>query len=353
MRRFLLISGLTLGALCAGAASAQPVAAPPAAAAVKPLDAAERGQVITDLAKTLNDNFVFPEVGARYAVMLRANLAKGAYDSLTDPVAFGERVTADLQAISPDAHLRLAPQAAFMQRRPPAADAPASTRPSGPAGLEETKMIGDIAYLRFNEFTEDPVGAQTARRFLIDHADAKAVILDVRPNRGGTLDVMNAILPLLYARTTHLVRMDTRAAIADAGPMQDGPTLVRQKSAPTVVSHDHVVIPDTAERRLQHTPVYYVMSRRTASAAEHLALAFKRTHRATLVGETTRGAGHYGGPLPLGDRFAVFVPVGRSYDPDTGWDWEGKGVSPDVAVPTDQALDEALRLAKAAGAHPA
>ncbi|MDO9246739.1 MAG: hypothetical protein Q7U11_09740, partial [Phenylobacterium sp.] len=68
--------------------------------------------------------------------------------------------------------------------------------------------------------------------------------------------------------------------------------------------------------------------------------------------ETTRGAGHYGGLLDIGDRFAAFVPVGRSYDPDTNWGWEGKGVTPDVAVHTDQALDEALKLAKAKGAHP-
>ena len=49
----------------------------------------------------------------------------------------------------------------------------------------------------------------------------------------------------------------------------------------------------------------------------------------------------------------AFMPVGRTYDPDTGWDWEGKGVAPDVATGADEALAEALRRAKAAGAHPA
>ena len=110
--------------------------------------------------------------------------------------------------------------------------------------------------------------------------------------------------------------------------------------------------PDAKERRLQHVPVYYLTSHITASAAEALALAFKRTHRAVLVGETTRGAGHFGGVIPIGKRFAAFIPVGRTYDPDTNWDWEGKGVAPDVAVPADQALDKALELARAAGAHP-
>ena len=353
MRRHLLAAGAAL-ILATGlsVAQAQPTPIAATAPAVKPLDAAERRDVIEKLAKTLDANFVFPEIGARYAAMLRANLAAGAYDGLTDADAFGTKVTADLQAVAPDGHLRLATQTAFQARRPSPADVPASARPAGAPGLEEARMIGDVAYLRFNQFTGDPETVRKARAFLLDHADAKAVIIDARPHRGGGLDEMDAILPLLYARTTPLVRMDTRAGIEDEGPMQDGPTLVRQPSAATLVSHDHVVIPDTTETRLQTVPVYYLTSRRSASAAEHLALAFKRTGRATLVGETTRGAGHYGGLLDIGDRFAAFVPVGRSYDPDTNWGWEGKGVTPDVAVHTDQALDEALKLAKAKGARP-
>lgn len=351
MRRLLMAAGSALWLMGAGTgALAQASAAP--AQAPAPVSAAERAQVVSDLAKALEANFVFPQVGARYAAMLRARLASGAYDGLTDPTAFGETVTADLQAVSKDGHLRLAPEAAFGQGRPPAADAPSSTRASGPPGLEEARMIGDVAYLRFNMFPGDGETARRARDFLLAHADARAVILDARPHRGGGMDEMNAILPLLYGERAALVRMETRAAMDADGPMRDGPTLVRVASGPEVVARDHVVTPDPKGAGLQKVPVYYLTSRRTASAAEHLALAFKRTHRATLVGETTRGAGHFGGLEPLG-RFAAFIPVGRTYDPDTGWDWEGKGVTPDVATGADAALDEALKLAREAGAHPA
>jgi hypothetical protein len=58
------------------------------------------------------------------------------------------------------------------------------------------------------------------------------------------------------------------------------------------------------------------------------------------------GAGHFGGLMPIGERFAAFVPVGRTYDPDTDWDWEGRGVAPDVQVPADQALEVALARAR-------
>jgi C-terminal processing protease CtpA/Prc len=47
----------------------------------------------------------------------------------------------------------------------------------------------------------------------------------------------------------------------------------------------------------------------------------------------------------MGSGYAAFVPVGRTFDPDTGQSWEGTGVAPDVPVSADRALDEALKLA--------
>jgi C-terminal processing protease CtpA/Prc len=162
---------------------------------------------------------------------------------------------------------------------------------------------------------------------------------------------MDAILALLYPQTTTLVRMDLRASAPGViGPGLHG-ELVRQPSPETLVRYDHVVVPDASTTRLQRVPVYYLTSRHTVSAAEHLALALKRTHRAVLVGETTAGANHFGVIEPFG-RFAAFIPIGRTYDPDTGWDWEGKGVSPDVAIRAERALEEALKLATQEGAHP-
>jgi C-terminal processing protease CtpA/Prc len=86
-------------------------------------------------------------------------------------------------------------------------------------------------------------------------------------------------------------------------------------------------------------------SKKTGSAGEHLALSLKRTGRATLIGESTAGAGHYGNVMRMGPSYAAFVPVGRTFDPDTNEGWEGVGVKPNVEVPADKALDEALNLA--------
>jgi C-terminal processing protease CtpA/Prc len=202
-------------------------------------------------------------------------------------------------------------------------------------------MRGEVAYLKFLAFPMDPGMAQAVREFLIGPAaQAKAVVIDAREHRGGTLLVMDALLPLLYRSARTLLRMDTRSDAHDPAMTPASATLVRQASEPSLVRHDHRVLPDREHRSLHGVPVLMLTSGRTASAAEHLALALQRSGRGVLIGETTAGAGHFGGPVTLG-RFEVFIPIGRTYDPNSGQDWEGRGIEPDIRVPQDRALDHA------------
>ncbi|MCB1608650.1 MAG: PDZ domain-containing protein, partial [Xanthomonadales bacterium] len=69
------------------------------------------------------------------------------------------------------------------------------------------------------------------------------------------------------------------------------------------------------------------------------------------VGATTRGAGHFGSLREFADgQLTVFLPVGRTYEPSSGKDWEGSGIAADVPVAASQALARALSMM---GADPA
>ncbi|HJU38695.1 MAG TPA: S41 family peptidase, partial [Tahibacter sp.] len=93
-------------------------------------------------------------------------------------------------------------------------------------------------------------------------------------------------------------------------------------------------------------PLYVLTSGRTASAGEAFTYTVKNAKRATIVGETTRGAANPGRFFETGDGYAVFVSDGTPVSPVTKTNWEGAGVAPDVAVPAGDALDAALERAR-------
>jgi len=306
---------------------------------------AQRADVIDRLAFALEENFVFPEVGRRYAQMLRTKVAAGGYDGQTTPEAFAQAVTADLQALHSDRHLRLHPPRA--ESSGPGGQAP-RRGPGAENAIRRAGWIADgVAYVDFAMFPGNPATLDALRTFLSAHSSARVLIVDARSHRGGGLAEMDILFPYLFDRETELVRMDTRLAVDEAGgnPIPEGPTLRRIAGEDGVVRRAHFALPAADATPLRRASVFVLTSSRTASAAEHFALSLQRTGRATLIGETTRGAGHYGSLVEVGSGYAAFVPVGRTFDPDTGRGWEAVGVTPDVALPADQALDEALRRA--------
>lgn len=195
--------------------------------------------------------------------------------------------------------------------------------------------------MRFLSFPMHAGMAHAVRSFLIGAgAAAKAVVLDLREHRGGALLVMDAMLPLLFAERRTLLRMDTRSDVFEAGRGPSGPTIERRPSPPELVRQDHVVTPDPEHRRLHGVPVIALISARTVSAGEHLAMALRVSGRGVLIGEKTAGLGRFGGPVQIG-RFEAFIPIGRTYDPTSGEEWEGTGVTPHLLVPPDRSVEAA------------
>ena len=302
---------------------------------------AQAREIASNLAGELEANFVHPDVGRRYATRLRGRAAAGAYDGLGSREALAQALTQDVQAVAPDNHLHVSPG-----RPQPLHPAAGQAAPSGsrlPAMEDARWLAPGIAYVRFNEFPQDAAITTAADRFMAEHATARTIIFDLRTNRGGWIQQMDAMFPYLFGKPTVLVWMDARRAAEEARPEERREPRLRILSAgPDVVRREHFVLPHARERRLRDAKVFVLTSGRTGSAGEHFALAMKRTGRATLIGEASAGANHFGGPQQIGHGFLAFVPVGRTFDPETGKDWEGVGVAPDVPTPAPRALYEAL-----------
>ncbi|WP_439491358.1 S41 family peptidase [Blastomonas fulva] len=353
--RSLLAVVMTVAA-CAQGLAAQPAGAPSQAAVA---DVDQRA-LARDLAKRLESDFVYPEQAARYAETLRANADRGAYDALAG-AELAKRLSDDLQSVAEDGHLRVmfegiggGPQI-VIRRAPDAAGSaptgqttgqPVMMRMPRPPAIEHAGWIAPgIAFVRFNGFPGGDEATEAARAFMATHADAKAIIFDLRMHRGGGLDEMDAVFPWLFAEPTHLVTMATRKSVDEAGgsPIAGVASLRTVSDDPAFVTREHWVVPGP-DQRLAQTQVFVLTSGFSASAAEHFVLALKQTKRATVIGGTTAGANHFGGDQDLGGGFTAFIPVGRTSDPKTGKDWEGTGIAPDIETAPENALTNALTL---------
>lgn len=331
-----LLPGLLMVAAIAGPSMMAP---PPAWAAAEAGNEISGDMIAEKYAVLLERDYVYPETGKRFAEALRAGVKAGRYKALTGE-ALGAAIDADVRAVAEDGHLRLrVPDAAPVV---PGAAAPAP-RPQKPPVEQAGWIAPGIAFVRFNVFPDDPAVTAEAEKFMTDHAGAKAIIFDIRTHNGGGLDQMNAIFPWLFAKPTRLVTMATRASVDETGdgPLGEDRSLRIVTGDPAMVTREHWATPN-GDKRLQKAKVYVLTSGASASAAEHFALAMKHTHRGVLVGAPTAGANHFGRGEELGGGYTAFIPVGRTYDPDTGEDWEGAGVQPDIAVPPAEALVRAL-----------
>jgi hypothetical protein len=332
---------LILAFLAAGAAvmplHAQSPAAKPASA---PAAAGEGRAVALKLADELLKTFVLPENAKDYAAMLRKNAAAGRYDSGSRE-SLAKLLTDDLMAVHKDGHLHVG----VINEGDQQGGSSGPPKDFPPLIQSARWLAPGIAYIRPTAFFSTDEEVQAFRSFMSEHKTAKTIIFDMRNHHGGRLGEMDVVFPYLFAKKTPLVKMEMARKIFDehGSPFGEAPTLEFTKDAQKVTA-THYALPGEATP-LRKAKVYLLISNRTASAGEHFTLAMKSTGRATLIGENTAGANHFGGGAPLNDHFMVWMPVGRTYDIKTGKDWEGDGVAPDIAVDPKQALVVALEKA--------
>jgi hypothetical protein len=298
-------------------------------------DESYRAGVLRRVAEIVETKYVLENKAKGFADAFRSRAAAGAFDALADPAAFAARVTAELVAITGDKHLNFrvvvssdaGEEASGTLHHPVRYYRLRLKENTGFQRLDWLEPgVGYLDLRRFYSFDQAKPMALAAMTFL---AEARAIIIDVRENGGGSDDYLSSyFLPFptqlsgSYARATgRLVERWTRGDIGLA-PRLD-------------------------------VPVFILIGPNTFSAAELFAYDMQSRKRATLIGEPTKGGAHSVDVFPVADRFEFIVSTERCVSPVTGGNWEGTGVMPDIRVPAFQALEtartEARRAAEAYG----
>ncbi|HEX2269587.1 MAG TPA: S41 family peptidase [Pyrinomonadaceae bacterium] len=290
------------------------------------IDAATRAKVIDGVLKRLNDSYVFPEVAKKMEQSIRERVDKKEYDRITSAKEFASQLTKDLQAVSNDKHLRVRYSHRGIPERGPRREPTAeemdqrkrdhSYMNHGFAKVE--RLRGNIGYLEFLNFMDEELGADTVAAAMNFINGTDALIIDMRNNGGGNPAMVALVCSYLFGpEPVHLNDLYWREGNR---------------------TQEFWTRKEVAGKRYLNKDVYVLISKRTFSGAEEFTYNLKNLKRATIVGETTGGGAHPGGMFRVTENFGMFVPTGRAISPITKTNWEGTGVTPDVAVPADQAL---------------
>ena len=285
-----------------------------------PLDEKTRTAVIEDALRALNSTYVFPEQARQMEEAIRARVARKEYDSLTEAEVFARALTDHLQDVSHDKHLRVLNAngggANFATRLDPEMNRLLSAKRN--YGFEKIERLsGNIGYLDLRGF-EDPSAARdtvTAAMTFLTNTDA--LIFDLRQNGGGSPQMVALISSYLFDKPVHLNSIYDR---------------------PSNSTREFWTQAEVPGKHYGDKPVFVLTSKRTFSAAEEFTYNLKNLKRATIIGETTGGGAHPVSPRRLGTQFIITVPMARSINPITKTNWEGTGVTPDIAVNAEQAL---------------
>lgn len=317
-----LAAAAGLSALSASAAGQQPQSL---------ADPAYKAEVLRKVADLVESRYVLADKAKGFADAFRAKSAAGAYAELTDPRAFAANVTADLISITGDKHLNfrsivpsaLGEQAVSTLHHPVRYARLRADENAGYFKLDWIQpRIGVLEIRRFNVFGQARGMALAAMKFL---AGARAIIIDVRENGGGSGDYLSSFfLPYPTPLCGSYSRRD--GVLTEAWTRGD----------------------IGMEPRLD-VPVYILIGPRTFSAAESFAYDMQSRKRATLVGEPTGGGANDTDLFVVDDRFEIYISTGRGVSPVTGGNWEGIGVQPDIRVPVAKAMEAAIEEAKKAG----
>ena len=303
----------------------------------------QKKQGIAELGKALKARYVFLDAAEKAAGFLAKRLADGAYGT-SDPRAFGALVTADLQAVTRDKHLRFG----YSEPQPPAAERTpeqqkeqrearqASMRQANYGFARAEILAGNVGYLDVRRFMAPDAAVDTLAGAMAFLTNADALIVDVRNCTGGSAFMMPFFAAYFFDRPTSLFDMEFR-----------GDNFTER----------YWTLAWVPGKRLAGMPMYILTSARTFSGAEGFAYRFQVLKRAVIVGETTGGGANAGGVLDVPPCFAVYMPMGRPVDQETGSNWEGPGVVPDIQTAARDAQGtahlHALKLLRAKAATPA
>ena len=183
------------------------------------------------------------------------------------------------------------------------------------AELSGAFKIGYVRIIQFNEPTAEEFGKALDE---LQKQGMQALVLDLRNNPGGLLNVAVDVCAQFVPPGTKVVSTQGRVA-----------------------SQQHEYATASTTRPRPHFPMVVLVNEGSASGSEIVAGAMKDLKRAVIVGETTFGKGSVQNVVQLPDGSALRFTTAKYYTPSKQV-IHGAGVTPNIRVPMTAEQERAL-----------
>ncbi|MDD3988257.1 MAG: S41 family peptidase [Candidatus Omnitrophica bacterium] len=178
--------------------------------------------------------------------------------------------------------------------------------------IKESRILENgIAYIKLVQFREDTLKNLNLALNSLSKEKPKALILDLRNNPGGLLDMSVEITGKFIPK---------------------GKLIVYTRGRKEEQSYEYF---SSAKQPILNLPMAVLINEGSASGSEILAAALQYYKRAIIIGGKSFGKGSVQVVIPLGNGTALKLTTSKYFTPD-GKEISGKGVIPDIVVEDDK-----------------
>lgn len=291
----------------------------------------EMEEIINSVIRKVEQNYVFPDVAKSVKEKIYSNLKEEKYSLIDNLEELCKVLTNHLQEITKDKHLvvfnrpsrSLQPNQKSIQELM-LEDEIRKGKVENYGVHKIERLNGNIGYLDIRKFYSVHLGAEAIISAMSSVASTDALIIDLRKNGGGRVEMVNFLASYFFEESTHINSIYNRTEDT------------------TIQSWTQAFLPG---KKYLNKPVYLLTSNFTFSGGEALAYTLKHFNKANVIGEVTGGGAHPVMFAQITESIRIRIPNRRSINPITSSNWEGSGVTPDINIDKEKAFDYAYNEA--------